>query len=155
MSQPLTEQDTQLTIRRTIKAPRQSVFDAWTQPEHLKNWWRKDRAWLIEIVEVDLRVGGEYRLGMRDPDLPQAHICFGVFKEIKKPEKVVYTWSWEPPGMEVGESLVTVEFLDKGELTELVLTHERLPHAEAVDGHRKGWNGCIETLANYIKEIEP
>ena len=53
--------------------------------------------------------------------------------------------------MGVGETLVTVEFFEKGNLTELVLTHERLPHAEAVDGHRKGWTGCILVLTGYFE----
>ena len=53
--------------------------------------------------------------------------------------------------MEVGETLVTVEFLEQGESTELVLTHERLPHAEAVEGHRQGWTACMEVLSNYIE----
>lgn len=136
-----------------IKAPRQRVFDAWTQPEHLMNWWRKDPDWSTEVVEVDLRIGGKYRLGMRDPKQPQAYVCFGQFREINEPEKLVYTWSWEPPGMEVGESLVTVEFLDHGESTELVVTHERLPNEDAVDGHRKGWTACIEVLAELIEVV--
>ena len=113
MIQPSTKQETQLTIRRTFQAPRQRVFDAWTQPEQLKNWWRCNPAWSTEVAEVDLQVGGKYRLGMRDPEKDQAYVCFGEFKEINRPEKLVYTWSWEPPGMEVGETLVTVEFLSR------------------------------------------
>ena len=127
---------TQLTIRRIIKAPRQRVFDAWTQPEHLKHTGgeRSPRG-PTEIAEVDLRVGGRYRLGMQRPERAAGpYVCFGEFREINEPERLVYTWSWEPPGMEVGETLVTVEFLDQGASTEIVLTHERLPHAEAVAG---------------------
>lgn len=151
MKQSLTDQKTQLTIRRTIKAPRQKVFDGWTQPEHLKHWWQKEPGWYTEIAEVDLRVGGKYRLGMRDPELSHAYVCFGKFREIKEPEKLVYTWSWEPPGMDVGETLVTVEFVDLGESTEIILTHERFPHAEAVAGHNKGWESCLGFLATHVE----
>ena len=151
MIQPSTKQDTQLTIRRTFQAPRQRVFDAWTQPEQLKNWWRCNPAWSTEVAEVDLQVGGKYRLGMRDPEKDQAYVCFGEFKETNRPEKLVYTWSWEPPGMEVGETLVTVEFLDKGDSTELILTHEQFPSVEAADEHNKGWSGCIEIFAGFVE----
>lgn len=59
-----------LVIRRTIDAPRQKVFDAWTRPEHLRKWWRANPAMSTEIAEVDLRVGGRFRLGMKAPDKP-------------------------------------------------------------------------------------
>ena len=148
MIESSTDQRTQLKIHRMIKAPRAEVFDAWTTPELLKRWWRCNPAWSTEIAEVDLQVGGKYRLGMRDPEKEHAYVCFGVFQEIIPPEKLVYTWSWEPPGMEVGETLVTIEFLDKGDETELVLTHERFPNAEAAGEHNKGWLGCLEVFEN-------
>ena len=140
-----------LTIRRTINASRQCVFDAWTQPEHLKNWWRANPTWHTEIAEVDLQVGGKYRLGMRDPEQEGPFVCFGQFVEITPPEKLVYTWSWETPGMDVGETLVTIEFVEKGESTELVLTHERFPNAEAAGKHTEGWTGCINQFVALIE----
>lgn len=140
-----------LTIRRTIRASRQRVFDAWTQPEHLKQWWRANPKWYTEIADVDLRVGGKYRLGMRDPDQDGPFVCHGEFVEVTPPDKLVYTWSWEPPGMDVGKTLVTVEFIDQGESTEVVLTHERFPDAEATQRHHGGWSGCID---NFVALLE-
>ena len=55
---------TTLEVRRTIAAPREAVFRAWTEPEMLMKWWRVDAGWSTPIAEVDLRVGGRYRLGM-------------------------------------------------------------------------------------------
>lgn len=75
-----------MTIRKTINAPRQKVFDAWTQPDQLKNWWRANPEWSTEIAEVDLRVGGKYRLGMRDPEQDGPFVCGGEFVEISPPE---------------------------------------------------------------------
>jgi uncharacterized protein YndB with AHSA1/START domain len=68
-------------------------------------------------------------------------------------EKLVYTWSWESPGMDVGETLVTVEFIDKGEVTELVLTHERFPNAEAANKHTEGWSGCINNFVTLVESV--
>ncbi len=141
-----------LTIRKTIQAAQQRVFDAWTRPEHLTNWWRANPKWATEIAEIDLRVGGSYRLGMRDPEQDGPFVCFGEFVEVTPPEKLVYTWSWEPPAMDSYETLVTVEFIAKGEATELVLTHERFPNAEAAARHNQGWEACIH---NLIQLVEP
>ena len=151
MSDAAAEQKTSLIIRRTINAPRERVFNAWTQPEHLKSWWRANPAWSTEIAEVDLRVGGKYRLGMRDPEKEGPHVCYGEFREVDPPNKVVYTWSWEPPEMDVGVTLVTVEFREKGDATELVLTHEKFPTAEAASEHSKGWTGCIEVFVGFVE----
>lgn len=140
-----------MTIRRTINAPRQRVFDAWTQPEHLKNWWRANPEWSTEIADVDLQVGGQYRLGMRDPEQEGPFVCFGEFLEITPPEKLVYTWSWEAPAMDVGKTLVTVEFLEKGDAAEIVLTHERFPSAEAASKHHEGWLACINHCAALVE----
>jgi uncharacterized protein YndB with AHSA1/START domain len=146
-----TSAENSLTIRRTINALRQKVFDAWTQTDHLKNWWRANPKWSTEIAEVDLRVGGKYRLGMRDPEQDGPFVCCGEFVEVNSPEKVAYTWSWESPGMDVGETLVTVEFIENGEATDLVLTHERFPNSEAATKHNQGWTACIEALVALVE----
>jgi len=73
----------------------------------------------------------------------------GVFREIRPPERLVYTWQWEG---EPGETLVTVEFRDLGSRTEVVLTHERFPDAEAVARHTDGWNGCLIRLAELLAD---
>ena len=151
MTTPAETMQNSLTLRRTIRAPRQKVFDAWTQPQHLAHWWRVNSAWTTPIVEIDLRVGGKYRLGMQNPEKPAPHVCCGQFRVVEPPEKLVYTWSWEPPGMEVGETLVTVEFRDLGESTEIVLRHEKFPNAQAAAEHTKGWTGCLEMLAARLE----
>jgi uncharacterized protein YndB with AHSA1/START domain len=53
--------------------------------------------------------------------------------------------------MDVGQTLVTIEFLDRGDSTELVLTHERFPNAQAAGEHAKGWSGCLECLAAHVE----
>lgn len=54
--------------------------------------------------------------------------------------------------MDVGETLVTVEFIEKDEATELVLTHERFPNSEASSKHNEGWSGCINNLVQLIEQ---
>lgn len=150
MTSSATSPETTLQIRRTFQAPRERVFRAWTEPEELRKWWRVGDNWSSPIVEVDLREGGSYRIGMKNPDADQPHITIGMFKEVNAPGKLVYTWSFEAPGQSGDESLVTVEFLDKGGVTEVVLTHEKFADQHARDEHNQGWNGVLDQLAKIL-----
>ena len=137
-----------LNLRRIFKAPRKKVFRAWTDPEELKKWWGPE-GYATPSAEVDLRVGGKYRLGMRK--LPDGEIFYlsGIYREVRPPERLVYTWRWEAQP-EHGETLVTVEFREVGDSTEVVLTHERFPTETARDDHNRGWSGCLDRLAELL-----
>lgn len=139
------KQDITLNIRRSFKAPREKVFKAWTDPQALKKWWGPE-GFSTPSAEIDLRVGGKYRLGMKSPE-GEVFYLSGIYREVKPPEKLVYTWNWEGPNMDIGETLVTVEFLDLGSATEIILTHERFPTQKACDEHDKGWNSTLDRLA--------
>ncbi len=134
-----------LRIGRTFASPREKVFRAWTDPEALKRWFGPV-GYSTPSADVDLRVGGQYRLGMRK--LPDGEIFYltGVYREVRAPEKLVYTWYWESEP-ELGETLVTVEFRASGDSTEVVVTHELFTTDKALDDHDKGWNSCLDRLA--------
>jgi uncharacterized protein YndB with AHSA1/START domain len=78
------------------------------------------------------------------------HVVVGEYKEIRPPEKLVFTWRWETKPM--NDTIVTIELLDRGHSTELVLTHEKLSPVEFRDEHGHGWTGRLEMLAGYISE---
>lgn len=140
--------DTTLIIRRTINAPRVKVFEAWTKPDFIKQWFAPSDAFLVPIAEVDLKVGGMYRIGMRPPDREALHIATGIYREIKPPEKLVFTWAWE--GEEPMNSVVTVEFRELGNATEVMLKHEHLPNVESRNKHTEGWVGCLNLLEKRL-----
>jgi len=135
-----------LSMTRTIAAPRERVFEAWSQPQHLKLWFGPSQEFETE-AEVDLRVGGRYKLRMKHPS-GASHTVFGEYVAIEAPEKLVYTWSWES-GMAT-DTLVSVEFRDLDGQTEVELTHERLPSDESCAEHTKGWTGCINRLGGLF-----
>ena len=141
-------QETTLHLRRTFQAPREKVFRAWTDPEELRKWWGPD-GYETPIAEVDLRVGGAYRFGMRK--LPDGDIFYlqGTYREVRPPERLVYTWRWEATP-ELGETLVTVEFHDRGGSTEVALTHELFPTDKARSDHEKGWNSILSQLTKAL-----
>lgn len=137
-----------LRLERTFNASAEEVFDAWTNPEVLRRWWGADPSWKTPVAEVDLRVGGRYRLSMEDPATGTTHTVGGEYLQIERPERLVYTWCWERGGSERDhESTVTVSFRGEGERTTLVLEHSNLPSAESRDRHREGWIGCLQNLS--------
>ncbi len=140
--------ETVLVLTRTFTAPREEVFRAWTDPEALKKWWAAGPGFTTPIAEVDLRVGGRYRLGMKAPDQELPYVVGGTYRAIHRPARLVYTWVWE--GTDGPETLVTVEFRDRGSVTEVVLTHEPFADAADRDRHSAGWNGCLDRLAQVI-----
>jgi uncharacterized protein YndB with AHSA1/START domain len=146
-----TTDTTSLRLERTFDATADEVFDAWTNPEVLRRWWGASPTWLVPVAEVDLRVGGHYRLSMEDPDTGAVHTVRGEYREVQRPGRLVYSWCWEEGGGGTGhESTVTVEFLGDGERTKVVLLHTDLASAESRDQHGAGWNGCFDNLQSRI-----
>jgi uncharacterized protein YndB with AHSA1/START domain len=145
------QQEAVLRLSRTFSAPRERVFDAWTDPDVLREWWSAMPTMTPTIAEVDLREGGRYRLGMRDSESGHEHVVVGEYREIRRPERLAYTWIWEgSPEMTGGETLVEIEFNEDGDGTEVVLTHTGLPTEDSRGRHAHGWNGCFDSLARYL-----
>jgi uncharacterized protein YndB with AHSA1/START domain len=138
-----------LRLQRVFQAPADAVFDAWTSPEVLRRWWAAKPSWRCLSAEVDLRVGGSYRLGMEDPESGETHIVGGRYTDVERPRRLAYTWRWEG-GEENVQSSVAVEFIDQGERTTIVLEHTLLADQESRDGHRSGWLGCLESLQTNV-----
>jgi uncharacterized protein YndB with AHSA1/START domain len=140
--------ETTLRLRRIFQAPRERVFRAWTDPLELARWFAPSDEYSTLVPVLELKVGGKYCLEMHHKG-GNIHRVSGTYREIKPPEKIVFTWLGEhDPNTD--ESLVTIEFRDLGPSTEILLTHEQLPNAEQREKHEHGWNGCINQLANYL-----
>ena len=146
-----------LVVRRLLKATPALVFEAWTNPEHIKHWMKPEPGMEIGHVLMDLRVGGKFRIQMKMPD---GDFCtaVGEFQEVNPPRRLVYTWDWEKDGAgkEFGEvegktTHITVDFIERGEQTEFVLTHTRFATVESRDSHAGGWSRIVESFANFTE----
>src|SRR5713226_380386 len=123
MAEDTTISQTTLQIRRTFAAPREEVFEAWTQPEKLTKWLcRVTEQHSMRILELDVRVGGRYRLEVTTPE-GNRYLLSGTYREVQPAERLAFSWKWEGD-LDVGETLVTVEFRARGDSTEIVLTHK-------------------------------
>ena len=130
-----------LLVRRTIRATPERLFDAWTDPTQLVRWWGP-KGVVCTHAEIDLRVGGRYRLANRFPDGAVVWIN-GEFEHVERPSRLVYTWRVEP---ESALERVTVRFDSVGDGTEIVVLHERIPDSARRDRHEVGWRDCLERL---------
>ena len=150
MSEMDTQAPARLVIRRTFDAPRPRVYQAWTRPEQMRRWMGPGDTKVPEL-ESDVRVGGAYHIAMEMAD-GERLLVRGVYREVREPERLSYTWSWEEdkPEDEV-ETLVTVEFHDRGSQTDVVLTHERLASEASRDNHERGWDSALDNLVAYLK----
>lgn len=138
-----------LTLTREYAAPPEKVWRAWTDPQVLKRWWAPSAGQGVSLAELDVRVGGRYRICFGGAD-GNEHECAGVYQEVAKPKKLVFTWSW-PRTTPDRISLVTILFNAKGGGTELVFKHERFADEAARDNHKRGWTGLLEKLDEYLK----
>jgi uncharacterized protein YndB with AHSA1/START domain/DNA-binding transcriptional ArsR family regulator len=130
-----------------VRGARERVFRAFTDPEELKQRFGPTESHAVPVAEVDLRVGGRYRIDLLGPSGSLYRIV-GEYREVRPPERLVYTWRWEI-GEDVGETLVTVEFHERGNATDVALT-QGLPTGRARDGHESGWRGCLARLAPRV-----
>lgn len=129
-----------LVVERVLPASPDEVFNAWTTPSGMAAWMSPVGA---AEAEVDLRVGGSFRVVMVEARLEHR----GQYLKIDRPRRLVFTWISAFTGAD--PSVVTVELHPHDDGTRLVLMHERLPE-EVIDGHRDGWGTMIERLAGIL-----
>jgi uncharacterized protein YndB with AHSA1/START domain len=143
-----------LKLTRRFDAPRERVWDAWTNEDVLREWWAAMETWETAGAEVDLRPGGRYRLSMRNTDDGHVHTVVGEYTEIKKPERLAFTWGWEgeqgPETAGSEDTHVVVEFAEDGDGTEVTLTHTGFANDDIKAQHEHGWNGCMDNLERRV-----
>jgi serine/threonine protein kinase len=139
-----------LRFVRTIAAPIEKVFAAWTRPEVMANWFAPTDDFVPSAVEVDLRVGGNYRVDMRPKDGTEVFMHRGQYCRIEPPHLLSFTWCPVSRGPNTPETQVTIELRPNGNATDLTLIHERFPDEADRDRHQKGWHGCLGRLASKV-----
>jgi glutathione S-transferase len=138
----------ELTLTRYIRAPREKVFDAFVTEAGMKGWMCP-RGMTIPEMKLDARVGGGFRLTMRARDgdqfTAQAH-----YRELARPERLVYTWQWVGEGMPNVETLITVTLAAREGGTEVRMTHSGFPDAALRDSHQEGWGSSLNRLTDML-----
>jgi uncharacterized protein YndB with AHSA1/START domain len=140
-----------LRVERTFDASRERVFRAWIEPAAVKAWFGPPGATWPEPLELDARPGGGYRWTVAVGE--KVYTIYGTYREVRPPEKLVFSWEWQndPDRGESGDSLVTVEFHDRGGKTLVVLTQVGFPSEGSREDHQKGWEECLATIAKLVE----
>ena len=140
-----------LEIKRLIKAPRDRVYAAWTDPAQLKQWFGPENVQTRELI-AEARAGGKFRWDLTNSE-GEKMTCRGEYRELQPGRKIVFTWQWDDDETwENHTSIVTVELDDVAGGTELRLTHEQLPNEDSRDGHTRGWNSAVDKLAKFVSK---
>jgi uncharacterized protein YndB with AHSA1/START domain len=134
--------DTTIAITRTFDAPRQLVWNAWTDAEQFSLWFGPGKA----RTTMDLKPGGEWRCVM----LFDGHEkpFWGAFQEIEEPERLVLSFTDSTEG---GFATVTVLLTETGGRTEMAFTQVGPLPEEHLEPATQGWNGFFDQLANLVK----
>lgn len=144
-----------LRFERRLAAPRRLVFAAVTEPAMLRRWMCPEGCSLPE-VEAEPVAGGAFRLAMHLPDGRVVRVE-GTYREVRPPERVVFSWTWQPGHSMAGvETLITIELEEAGPGTRagtrMVMTHERLRDVAEREDHRHGWTEALAKLERLMEE---
>jgi len=160
MTTPVTDLqsgDAVMVLHRVFDAPRELMFEMFTRPEHLAQFWGP-KAMRNTACTVDLRVGGAFRVEMQGPD-GKVYPATGIYREITPPERIVYaatTADDNPCGAGLPpRSVVTISFADLGGKTRLTV-HAQLQSRAAVEaaiasGFNRGWTDSFERLEELLR----
>ena len=137
-----------LALSRHYPAAPEKVWRAWTDPEALKRWWGPGTAEGVSLAQLDVRVGGRFRIIFGGPQ-GNEHEVSGVYREVVQNRKLVFTWTW-PRTTPERESVVTLVFKAAGSGTDLDFRHEQLFDESVRDGHKRGWTESLDKLERFL-----
>lgn len=144
-----TPSDREILITRTFAAPAARVFDAWTTPEHVRQWWGSDDAPMVEC-DIDLRVGGAWRYVTRGTDGTE-FAWHGTYREVERPGRLVSTEVFE--GFPDAEAVNTATLTEDDGTTTLTVT---VLHSskENRDGHlNSGMEAGMQVVLDRLEDL--
>ena len=144
--------DNTLRLTRIFDAPRERVFDAWTDQEQFAEWFGPPGVTTV-YCDLDARVGGAWRLLGRNAD--RSFAVSGKYLEVKRPERLVFTFAWHDKGDHAlpreHETTVRIEFRSLGDKTEITMIQGAFLDRTGVDNHNRGWDGSFSKLDALLR----
>jgi uncharacterized protein YndB with AHSA1/START domain len=135
-------------LERTFDAPAEDVFDAWTSPEVMRRWYHAGPDWETPEAEVDLRVGGRFRVVMRKSDGTEVELS-GEYTEIDRPHRLAMTCIFSDDHTRQ-EQLIELTFSESDGSTRVVLINSGIPNDQRRDAQRQGWGDCFDELERAL-----
>jgi uncharacterized protein YndB with AHSA1/START domain len=137
-----------LEARRFLPAPRPIVFAAFRDPERLAQWWGP-AGFTVPRIDFSTLTGEAYRIEMQPPE-GDTFAVHGVFRTVHPPERLSFTFIWDPPDPDDVETLVDLSFEDRGDTTEIELWHGDFRTEARLELHRDGWSESFDKLERLL-----
>lgn len=134
-------------IERTFRASAEEVFDAWTNEEVIRRWFRPQSGWREANADVDLRVGGTIRVVMRTPDGDPVG-AGGEYTLIDRPHRLAFTWTFDDDPS--NQQLIEIEFDERGDGTRVLFVNSEISDRERRDSQYDGWTTCIDNMEGVL-----
>jgi len=137
-----------LHLERVLSAPRPVVFQAHVEPDLLAQWWGPE-GFSAPRIELDLHVGGRYRIAMQPPEGNLFHLS-GEFLAVDAPDRLVYTFRWEEPDPDDRETVVTLSLDDWGASTQICVDQGMFATEARLALHEQGWTETLDRLRELL-----
>ena len=142
----------ELLITRTFDAPPAVVFALWSDPNHFKQWMGPQGFDCLE-AEIDFRIGGAYRAMIKSDEYGESWFG-GVYREIERNRRLVFTFAWDNDGPSAGvETLVTITFEERDGKTVQTFHQRPFTSVERRDSHVGGWSEAFDKLGTYAATV--
>ena len=140
----------EVRIVRHYPVSADKIWRAWTDPQALMRWFGPSPDTIATLAEIDLRVGGHYRIAFRSPDGEQNQVG-GEYLEVQHQQRLVFNWAFHTTPERVSRVSITLTSVANG--TELTFVHDRFVDIQARDNHERGWHAFFLQLNHYMEAL--
>lgn len=142
----MTTDTSTIFIEKNFESSIENVWNAWTVPNLIMNWFGSDPGGKVLKAKLDVRSGGEFEIVFQDSDLTE-HTCSGMYKEVQQFSSLTFSWQWKSePGV---ISLVTVLLIPKGRSTLMQFEHKNLGSGSR-HNYAIGWQTTFSKLERML-----
>lgn len=149
--------DDSFRLTQHLPGPPTAVYNAWTNPDQLQQWFRPDERTRPVLVESDLRTGGDFRFDLTTGDGETLRFG-GLYRRLAPSRRLVFTWHWaDETGIDglSEDTYVELSFTEADDqTTSLTLFHDEFVSAADLDWHRRFWQGVLPALHDYLSDTD-
>ena len=142
----MTTGDSSIFFEKTFKTSIEKIWDAWTNPTLIMNWFGSDPEGKVLKAELDVRPGGKFEITFQDSDLTE-HTCSGMYDEVRALSMLTFSWQWKSePGV---ESFIILLLTPEGKSTRMQFEHKNLG-SDSKHNYAKGWQNTFSKLERLL-----
>ena len=142
--------DASIFVEKIINSPIECVWEAWTDPTLIMNWFGSDPQGKVLKAALDVRPGGNFEVSFQDADLTE-HTCSGIYDEVQPLSKLTFSWQWESePGV---KSFIILLLIAEGQCTRMRFEHKNVG-STSKHNYARGWQDTFLKLERMLS-VQP